>query len=103
MKYITGQNRQQINLFPVSIDSSIDTDNEVRFIDAFVDSLPLEEFGFKVDYVENDRPTYHPSDLLKLYMYNYLNKIHDLKNQKNIGYENQLILKCAYNFVNYVS
>ncbi len=61
MKYITGTGRSQINLFPVSLDQSIEQDNEVRLIDAFVNSLPLEEFGFKVDFVENGRPGYHPT------------------------------------------
>ena len=75
MKFIKGDNRTQINLFPVSLEHAIDEDNEVRIIDLFVDSLSLEEYGFKMEYVENGRPAYHPSDLLKLYIYGYLNKI----------------------------
>jgi len=54
---------------------AIDEDNEVRIIDLFVDSLSLEDYGFKMEYVENGRPAYHPYDLLKLYIYGYLNKI----------------------------
>jgi transposase len=50
MKYIQGQDRDQIQIFPVSLESSIDKTNEVRIIDAFVDSLNLEELGFKVDF-----------------------------------------------------
>jgi len=69
MKYLQGQNREQIHLFPVSLDQAINADNEVRLIDVFVDSLKLEEFGFRVDHIENGRPAYHPTDLLKLYMY----------------------------------
>ena len=46
MKFITGQDRSQTTLFPISLDQAIDTDNEVRLIDIFVDSLPLEKFGF---------------------------------------------------------
>ena len=46
MKCIKGQNRSQTYLFPVSLDDSIDTDNEVRLIDVFVDSLALEDYGF---------------------------------------------------------
>jgi len=53
MKYITGTERSQINLFPVSLDQSIEHDNEVRLIDLFVNSLPLDEYGFKIDFVEN--------------------------------------------------
>ena len=74
MKFIQGTNRNQVNLFPVSLEQSIDEDNEVRIIDLFADSLPLQDYGFKVEYVENGRPAYHPSDLLKLYIYGYLNK-----------------------------
>lgn len=74
MKFIQGTNRQQTHLFPVSLDESIKEDNEVRLIDIFVDSLTLQDFGFKSEFTENGRPAYHPSDLLKLYIYGYLNK-----------------------------
>ena len=75
MKYINGQNREQIFIFPVSIDEAITKDNEVRIIDLFVESLDIKEFGFKVDCGENGRPAYHPADLLKLYLYGYINSI----------------------------
>jgi transposase len=80
MKYIQGQNRSQTCLFPVSLDDTIDTENEVRIIDLFVDSLKLEDYGFKVTFVENGRPAYHPGDLLKLYIYGYLNKVRTSRN-----------------------
>lgn len=76
MSYITGFDRTQTALFPVPIDQIIDPENEVRFIDLFVDSLKLSEFGFKdVGLNQNGRPPYHPADLLKLYIYGYLNRI----------------------------
>ena len=75
MKFIQGHNRTQINLFPVSLDQSIDPDNEVRIIDLFVDSLSIKDYGFRMDFVENGRPAYHPADLRKLFIYGYLNKI----------------------------
>jgi transposase len=50
-------------------------ENEVRLIDVFVESLKLEEFGFKTEFIENGRPAYHPADLLKLYIYGYLNRV----------------------------
>lgn len=75
MKFIEGSNRCQTHLFPISLEDSIDSDNEVRLIDLFVDSLPLSDFGFNIDFTENGRPAYHSSDLLKLYIYGYLNKI----------------------------
>jgi len=75
MKFIQGQNRAQTYLFPVSLNDAVDAENEVRLIDVFVDSLKLQEFGFKSDFIENGRPAYHPADLLKLFIYGYLNQI----------------------------
>ena len=75
MKFIQGQDRTQINLFPVSLDQTIDADNEVRITDLFVDSLSIKDYGFRTDFIENGRPAYHPCDLLKLFIYGYLNKI----------------------------
>ncbi|MGQ8338446.1 transposase, partial [Sunxiuqinia sp. A32] len=75
MKYIKGQNREQTYLFPVSMDDAIDAENEVRLIDVFVDALKITEFGFKLDFTENGRPAYHPADLLKLFIYGYLNRV----------------------------
>ena len=75
MKYIEGQNRNQLVIFPTSLNDVIDHDNEVRFIDLFVESLEIADIGFRVDFVEDGRPAYHPKDLLKLYLYGYLNSI----------------------------
>ena len=75
MKYIQGENREQIQLFPISLEEAIEVDNEVRLIDAFVEALEMSSMGFVVDHVENGRPAYHPKDLLKLYIYGYLNRI----------------------------
>lgn len=76
MSYITGFDRQQTVLIPETIDSLIDKNNEVRFIDLFVDSLNIVEMGFKdVRLNKNGRPPFNPKDLLKLYIYGYLNKI----------------------------
>jgi transposase len=74
MKFIQGLDRTQTYLFPVSIEESVDFDNEIRIIDLFVESLDISKYGFKVDYIENGRPAYHPFDLLKLFIYGYLNK-----------------------------
>lgn len=74
MKFIQGLHRHQQTLFPVSLDDAIDKDNEVRLIDLFVSALKLADFGFKTDFDENGRPAYHPADLLKLFIYGYLNK-----------------------------
>lgn len=97
MKFIQGHNRNQINLFPVSLDQSIDPDNEVRIIDLFVDSLSIKDYGFRTDFPENGRPAYHPSDLLKLYIYGYMNKIRttrDLEKECRRNIEVMWLLKC---------
>jgi len=97
MKYIKGQNRTQITLFPVSLDDAVGIENEVRLIDLFVDSLKLPEFGFRVDHMENGRPAYHPADLLKLYIYGYLNKLRssrDLEKECHRNIEVMWLLKC---------
>lgn len=75
MKFITGTNRNQLPLFASSIDDAIAQDNEIRLIDLFVDNLKLPDFGFAFDFIENGRPAYHPADLLKLFIYGYLNRM----------------------------
>ena len=75
MKYIIGKDRSQIALFPISLEAAVDECSEVRLIDTLVNSLDLEQLGFKVSYGENGRPAYHPGDLLKLYIYGYMNGI----------------------------
>lgn len=76
MTYITGFDRHQAVLIPKTIEQLIDSNNSVRFIDSFVDSLAVVDFGFKdVRLNKNGRPPFHPKDLLKLYIYGYLNKI----------------------------
>jgi transposase len=97
MKFIQGHNRTQINLFPVSLDQSIDPDNEVRIIDLFVDSLSIKDYGFRMDFVENGRPAYHPADLLKLFIYGYMNKVRstrDLEKECKRNIEVMWLLKC---------
>jgi len=75
MKFIEGIPREQAVIFEGCLDNAIEPDNEVRVIDAFVHSVNLEEFGFKVHFPENGRPAYRPTDLLKLFIYGYLNRI----------------------------
>ncbi len=75
-EHVTGLNRDQTALFPDTLEGYVDKENPVRFIDAFVDSLNLEKLGFKHALItELGRPSYDPSDLLKLYVYGYLNQI----------------------------
>lgn len=75
-KYIKGIERGQMILFPTYIDEMIEEDNEVRVIDAFVESLDLGEMGIKRSK-PNEKGTnaYDPRDLLKLYIYGYKNRV----------------------------
>ncbi len=75
MKFINGTNRYQVEINTRCLDETIEKDNESRTIDLFVDSIKPEEFGFDMEFVDNGRPAYHPADLLKLFIYGYLNKI----------------------------
>jgi len=72
-----------LHLFPVSLEESIGQDDVVRAVDVFVESLPFKELGFKVDFVENGRPAYHPKDLLKLFLYWYLNRTRSSRELEN--------------------
>ncbi len=75
MQYIQGNNRKQAVLFPKCLDELVDQDNEVRIIDLFCESINLEDFKFIVKTNTEGRPAYDPKDLLKLYIYGYLNSI----------------------------
>lgn len=75
-RFIEADSRAQATLFPERIDDYIDEDNPVKALEAFVDMLPLEELGFQGMYPKTTgRPAYHPSTMLKLYIYGYLNQI----------------------------
>ena len=76
MGYVQGIGRRQTILFPDTVDEYIEEDNPVQFVDAFVDSLDLRELEFKYSEPEpTGRPPYNPADMLKLYLYGYLNRI----------------------------
>lgn len=76
MGYIQGINRDQLTILPECLDDYIGEDNYTRIIDAFVESLELKEMNFlKVTPAKEGRPPYNPRDLLKLYIYGYMNRI----------------------------
>lgn len=76
MKHIQGTARSQTLLLPECVDDYVGPDNVVRFIEAFVDSLDLAAVGFgRALPKATGRPGYNPSDLLKLYIYGYLNRV----------------------------
>ena len=75
-RFVEGTDRGQSTLFPECLDDWIDEDNPVRVIDVFVDGLDLGALDFGgVDPKVTGRPSSHPSILLKLYVYGYLNRV----------------------------
>src|SRR4026209_2717169 len=75
-RFIAGADRGQSTLLPECLDDFIDESNPVRVIDAFVDALDLGKLGFDGVVPEvTGRPSYHPSPMLKLYIYGYLNRV----------------------------
>ena len=75
-RFVEGTDRGQSTLFPESLGDWISEDNPVRVIDVFVDELDLAELGFNgVEPEVTGRPSYHPSVLLKLYIYGCLNRV----------------------------
>jgi transposase len=75
MQFIQGKNRTQSILFTESLDQIISSDNEACMIDLFVESINLSDFKFIIKTTKEGRPAYHPKDLLKLFVYGYLNHI----------------------------
>ncbi len=76
MSYIRGEGRHQGTLFPVLLDDLVPDDHVCRVIDAFVNGLKMVALGFeRAEAADTGRPGYDPRDLLKLYLYGYLNQI----------------------------
>ena len=76
MEFINGEDRDQIMLFPGSIDEYVDENGTVRVIEAYIDSLDLYALGFSRPQPKGTgRPPYDPKDILKLYVYGYMNRI----------------------------
>src|SRR6195256_3442595 len=76
MTHMPVHQRSQMFLLPESVDDYVGVDNPVRFIDVFVDELDLAAAGFvRVEPKATGRPGYAPADLLKLYIYGYLNLV----------------------------
>src|SRR5450830_187545 len=75
-RFIEGADRSQSTMLPELLDDYVDEDNQVRVVDAFVDQLDLASLGFeRAQPAATGRPADHPSVLLKLYIYGYLNLI----------------------------
>lgn len=81
MEFICGENREQGTFLPDRVEDYVSANNPVRVIDAYVESLDMEQLGFQ-KYAPNDtgRPMYAPKDLLKLYLYGYMNRVRSSRN-----------------------
>ncbi|MDR2740007.1 MAG: transposase [Treponema sp.] len=76
MEFITGENRDQIILLPDSIEDYVEDNKSVRVIEAYINSLNLSDIGFsRPQPHDTGRPRYDPKDLLKLYVYGYMNRV----------------------------
>ena len=75
-RFVEGADRGQSTLLPECLDEWVEESNCVRVVDCFVDGLDLADLGFEgVEPAATGRPAYHPSVLLKLYIYGYLNRV----------------------------
>jgi transposase len=75
-RYVEGSDRRQVTLLPECLDDYMADDNPVRVVEAFVEELDLEALGFaRAAPALTGRPAYHPSVLLKIYIYGYLNRV----------------------------
>ncbi len=75
-RFVEGADRGQSTLLPECLDEWVEESNSVRVVDSFVDALDLADLGFEgIEPAATGRPAYHPSVLLKLYIYGYLNRV----------------------------
>lgn len=86
--FIQGDDRHQATLFPERLDDYMAEDNAVRVIDVFVDDLDLSGLGFKTHSEKTGRPAYHPTILLKLYVYGYLNRVQSSRRLEREAHRN---------------
>jgi transposase len=89
MPYVQGEDRNQIIFFPESLDEYITADNLVRVIEAYVDQLDMVKLAFKFAVCPSvGRPPYDPKDMLKLYLYGYLNRIRSSRRLEHESHRN---------------
>lgn len=87
MEYQQGQDREQLSLYATCLDDMIPQDNSVRLIDQFVNLLDLSQMGFQTIATQG-RPPYDPADLLKLYIYGYMNQMRSSRRLEKEAYRN---------------
>ena len=73
--FIEGEDRHQATLFPERLDDYVAEESSVRVIDVFIDDLDISGLGFKTQASDTGRPAYHPTTMLKIYVYGYLNRV----------------------------
>ena len=73
--FIEGEDRNQATMFPERLDDFVVADAPVRVIDVFIDDLDISGLGFRTQAKDTGRPSYHPSTMLKIYVYGYLNRV----------------------------
>ena len=88
MGFIQGEDRSQATLFPERLDDYVAEDSSVRVIDVFIDELDLSDLGFKTQPNDTGRPAYHPTTMLKLFVYGYLNRVHSSRRLKREAQRN---------------
>lgn len=88
MSYLLGEDRQQQWMLPQSVEDYVGEDNPVRFIDLFVDGLDLAQVGLPPAPAATGRPGYAPGDLLKLYVYGYLNRVRSSRELERLTHRN---------------
>ena len=95
--FIMGEDLQQEWLLPQSVEEYVSEDNPVRFIDAFVDGVDFATAGIVTQPAVTGRPGYAPEDLLKLYVYGYLNRVRSSRELERLTHRNlevMWLLKC---------
>ena len=89
MRYIQGSDRNQTILLPETVDEYIEEDSPVRFIDAYIDNLDFFKLNFTHSQTKDTgRKPYNPADLLKLYLYGYLNRIRSSRQLEKATHRN---------------
>ena len=86
--FIQGEDRHQATLFPERLDDYIAEDSAVRVIDVFLDDLDLSGLGFTTHSKKTGRPAYHPTTLLKIYVYGYLNRVQSSRRLEREAHRN---------------
>lgn len=88
MSYLQGDDRGQSWMLPQTLEDYLNEDNPVRFIDAFVDELDFQKVNLPQQPAATGRPGYAPADLLKLYLYGYLNRVRSSRELERLTHRN---------------